>query len=328
VPGIPEALSAAVASALTMDLEKRSPTAAAFGKSLGAALRASGSVAEPSDAAEWILRLVGANVSERRLAAAEVQARRSQTSITPAVRRQQPEITEEVVTAAKPGPPEPTWLLPVPQTVTRQPTQVLPTRVLPEPEGKPTDSVAVVGQGTIRPFGMTPLRIALVTAACSAVVVAVALRLSIGARQEAPVPDLAASSAPAAELPPPAPSSPPSPSAVTPAVAPAPRITLRVHANAPLAAVAVDGRSVALTPGVTDADLDLGVVDPTIAVTVDAMSTDSRRVAIMIAPSASEATLDFPPLPGAPAPRPPPPRPAPQRPAPHPTAPLAPSPYP
>src|ERR1019366_3675429 len=59
VPGIPEAVSAAVAGALTMDLEKRSPTAAAFGKSLGAAVRASGSVAEASEAAEWMMRLVG-----------------------------------------------------------------------------------------------------------------------------------------------------------------------------------------------------------------------------------------------------------------------------
>jgi len=334
VPGMPESVSAAVAGALTMDLEKRSPTAAAFSKSLGAAVRASGSVAEASEAAEWMMRLVGPTVSERRLAAAEIQARRSQTAMTPAARRQQPEITEQAVTSAKPGRAEPTWLLPVPKTVTRQPTQMLPTRVLPEPEGRPTDAVAVVGHTTTRPFGLTPLRIGLVTAACSAVLVGFVLRLSIGARQKAPALDMAASSAPAADLPvpPPAASSAPA-SAVPPAIAPAPRITLRVHASAPLAAVAVDGRSVALTPGVTDADLDLGVVDPTTAVTIDAMSTDSRRVAIMIAPSASEATLDFPPLPGAPAarplsPRPAPPRPAPPRPAPRPTAPLAPSPYP
>ena len=320
-PGISEAVSAAVASALTMDLEKRCPTAAAFGKSLGSALRASVAVAEASEAAEWMMRLVGPKVSERRLAAADIQSRRAQTAMTPSARRQHPELTEPLATAARPGPAEPTWLLPVPQTVTRQPTQAMPTRVLPEPEGRPTDAVAIVGHATTRPFAITLRNIALATVACAAVVLGAAvLRLSIGERHHAALP--AASAFPSSEVP----RGDPLPAATIPAPPPS-RATLHVYANAPLAAVAVDGRSVALTPGVTEADLDLGAVDPTIAVTIDAMSIDARRVAIMIAPSASQAILDFPPLPSVAVPRPAPQRPAPPRPAPH-AAPLAPSPYP
>jgi hypothetical protein len=212
---------------------------------------------------------------------------------------------------------EPTQRLARPGAVPREPTQVMPTRVLPEPEGKHTDAVAVVAQPSVRSFAVTPRRIGLAAVAAAAIVLGVTIwRLSTGEHDDASASSIAAPEPTTAP-------SDPTPT-VTISAPPPPHTILHMHASAPLASVRVDGRGVALIPGSSDVDLDLGAVDPNTAVTIAAVSTDSRRATIMIAPTASDATIQFPPPAPVGVSRPAPPR-TPQPPR---AAPLAPSPYP
>ncbi len=308
-PEVPAALSEVVATALTMDVEKRCPTAAAFAKELRVALLASGGVADTPDAAEWMNFHVGGRVSDRRQRAAEVRERRDRTVVSGAM-RQAP--ASRTVTE--------TESLKTERQAPRDPTVALPTRVLPEPDGKPTDAVSVVAQ---RPEpSVSPARrrawLAAAAAGSMACVVGIAvwgLSTRTGSSSPGVLPGehpdpVTMASASASTMP-----------TSTPAPA---RPALRVHASAALAWLRVDGRPVTLTPGATDVSVDLGAVAPGTAVTIDAASVDSRRASLMIASDAPALSIDFP---GQP-PSPPPARPAP---APRPTshaAPLAPSPYP
>jgi serine/threonine-protein kinase len=71
--GVHPALDAAVASALTRDVDARCPTAAALARSLLSALRAAGiAVADSSEVAETVVKLIGPKLAERRARAKEV----------------------------------------------------------------------------------------------------------------------------------------------------------------------------------------------------------------------------------------------------------------
>jgi eukaryotic-like serine/threonine-protein kinase len=297
-PDVPAALSDAVAHALTMDVEKRCATAAVLARELRAALSDCGGVAETSVAAEWVNFRIGARVSDRRLHAAEVRQRREQTVVSMSVPQASPTVTESLRTE--------------PQR-RKEPTVALPTRVLPEPDGKPTDAVSVVGKVPAPAVPLAGKRLGLVAAGVGSMVVLVGLavwELSAHPNDTTPaaIPSVHADPVTSSA------SSTPTP----------PRAPLHVHANAPLAWLQVDGRSVPLTAGATDVDVDLGSVAPGTALTVDAASVDARRASLMIASDAPALSVDFP----APATYPAAVRPAP---APRPTsrtAPLAPSPYP
>jgi serine/threonine-protein kinase len=302
-PDVPEALSDVVASALTIDVHARCPTAAAFARELRRALLASGGVAEASEAAEWMQFQVGARVSERRAQAAEIRERREQTRVSVTVPEVPPMATESLKTEPR---------------RTRDPTLALPTRVLPEPDGKPTDAVSVVGKAPVLAVSRAPRRLWLVAvgAASAALLAGFALRaLSPGASSSPPLAVAAPHVDPA-----------PAPSAMVPSPA---RPPLQVHATAPLAWLRVDGRTVPLAAGATDVRVDLGAVTPGAAVTIDAASVDGRPASLMIASDAPALTIDFPaPTSASPATRPVPvPHPASHPATPH-AAPLAPSPYP
>jgi len=77
MPGIPPAIDEAVAKALVLDRDRRSSSALAFRQSLAAACRASSLVAEPEEVAQWVSRLVGLKLGERRERVAEVGALRA-----------------------------------------------------------------------------------------------------------------------------------------------------------------------------------------------------------------------------------------------------------
>ncbi len=315
-PEVPAALSDVVATALTMDVEKRCPTAAAFARDLRAALLANGGVADTPDAAEWMNFHVGGRVSDRRQRAAEVRQRRDQTVVSGAMRQAPATVTE-------------TESLKTERQPLKEPTLALPTRVLPEPDGKPTDAVSVVAQRPEPAVSATAARPWLVAAAAGAMacVVGVAVwGLSSRTSSSPTSPPFAASSG---VLPGAHPD--PVPTSVSTTSAPAPaRPALRVHASAALAWLRVDGRAVALTPGTTDVSVDLSAMAPGTAVTIDAASLDSRRASLLIASDAPALNIDFPGQPPSAPPARPVPAPAPV-PAPRPTshaAPLAPSPYP
>jgi serine/threonine-protein kinase len=278
-PHVPAALSDAVAYALTMDREQRCPSAAELAWLVSNALRSSVGVAEPTEAAEWMKRLVWPRVSERRMRVAEMRALRDRTS------------TERAA-----APPEPTALL--------------PTRVVADQaETRFTDGVSVVAQPGNRSLALTRQRVGIAALALAvAFSVVVVWRLTPG--------DVSASkggqsTSTEAAL--------PAPSSTATGAPSAPTSRLRLHSGAPLATLRVDGRDAPVVRGATDVTLDLDVTDPGAAVTIDAVSTDGRHAAILVAPDAREVTLAFPAA--AAGVRPPPTH------APSHTAPLSPNPY-
>ena len=301
-PDVPEALSDVVASALTIDVQARCPTAAAFARDLRIALLASGGVAETSEAAEWMRFQVGSRVSERRVQAAEILQRREQTRVSVSAPQVPPTATESLKTE----PQRP-----------REPTVALPTRVLPEPDGKPTDAVSVVGKAPLVAVSKAPRWMWLVAAGAASAALLAGFAVRALSPTKSTSPPLAAA-APHAET---------AATLTTPAAPPA-RPPLQVHASAPLAWLRVDGRTVPIAAGATDVGVDLGGVVPGAAVAIDAASVDARRASLMIASDAPALTIDFPsPISAPPATHPlPGPRPAPRT-TPH-AAPLAPSPYP
>ncbi len=309
-PEVPAALSDVVASALTMDVEKRCPTAAVFARELRSAFTGNGGIADTPEAAEWMNFHVGARVSERRVRASEIRARREQTALSVSVPQLLPTVTESLKTE----PQRP-----------REPTVALPTRIsaslLPEPDGKPTDAVSVVAPPAPVVAHPSRRRGGLIAATAAALLVVAgfaAWALSPGSKTLAQAPVVADPSGTV-----PAATTTASASTSVPA-----RPPLKVQADAPLAWLRVDGRGVPLVAGATDVSVDLGAVAPGSAVAIDAASVDGRRASLMIASDAPALSIAFPPSPAAPAP---------PRPAPHPVPvsrptsfgpPLAPSPYP
>jgi serine/threonine-protein kinase len=328
VADVPGAVSEVVESALTMDLAKRCPSAAAFSKALRGAFANNGGIAEVDEAAAWVQAHVPARPSERPLAAAGLRPRSTSArsfSSVPSIASLPilPSLSSiSSITARSRQVPAATLSLPSEEHRAKLPTLVLPTRArplpLPEPDGKPTDAVSVVGPASpsisapsassvraIRRFGFLGVAAVLVLGAT-------VWRFS----KDEPPAQATVLAPPAAMTPIPT---------VTISAPPPARPPLRVHANAAMAALKVDGRSIPLIPGTADIDVDLSATPAGTAVTIEAASLDGRRVSLMIAAETKALAIEFP----APSPapyRPPPPSP---RPAPRPAPPsLAPSPYP
>lgn len=75
-PSIHADVDAAVASALDRNMETRCPSAIAFARSLGAACKTAGMLAEAEEVAEWIALVAGARLSARREDLARAKERR------------------------------------------------------------------------------------------------------------------------------------------------------------------------------------------------------------------------------------------------------------
>jgi serine/threonine-protein kinase len=284
-PKVPQALSDAVAQALTMDCDQRCPTAAELARLLGNALRGSVGVADPSEAAEWMLRLVWPRVSERRMQAAEIRARRDSTSGTSVERAA---VSGSTSRAALTGPTAPTAL--------SEPTALLPTRVVTgESETRFTDGVSVVTQRATGPLGLTRQRVGLVALAIALLAVVVVWSLTPQERSAPRTVEPTSMVVPVVEL-----------SSTASGAPAAPSFRLRIHSSAPLAVLRVGGRDTGVMRGATDLTMDLDdISDPSVAVNLDAVSTDGRHAAILVAPGAREATITFPQA-SPPAVRPPP----------------------
>jgi eukaryotic-like serine/threonine-protein kinase len=72
-PEIPEALDDVVARALTMDVESRIPSAIELRRQLDEAFRSCGGIAEPQEVGEFVQRIFGSRLQERRIRIAEVR---------------------------------------------------------------------------------------------------------------------------------------------------------------------------------------------------------------------------------------------------------------
>jgi eukaryotic-like serine/threonine-protein kinase len=326
-PETPAALEEAVASALVMKRDDRCPTALALARQISAAVRADGDIADANEVAEWMVARVGAKVSDRRMQAAEIHAKRARTG---SVRRVEASLRETVpdpgatrversqsasVRTSTGSDP-----LPTAATTARESTALLPTRVQAEVDAvKHTESVAVVGESLVRPRRARSRKTVvgvLIALAGAAVLWATIARLPSSTHEPASV----APATPAVTAASPAQGTSPG----TAVAAPAPRRTsLYLHANAPIASLGLAGRGILLDRPATEMTVGLEEAERDVPLRIEAVSSDGRHATADLPADVKDVALHFPvvsvgPRPAAPRAVPPPPAPG---------APLAPSPY-
>jgi serine/threonine-protein kinase len=321
-PDVPEAIEAAVAGALEMEIEARHATAEAFATALAAACCATIGLADRDEVASWIVQHVQPRVSGQRLQAARSRSLRADLAPT---RVETPVHSGPTATV----PPLLTHEDISLHTATASPaaadTVLIPT-VSAEPGARPlTDAVSVVTRRWPTTGPVAAARRARIGGAIGAaallVAAIVAWRVS-ASREPTPTADQAASAALLA-APLAAAGSPSGPS-----LSPAPATTLRLRANAVIASVRVNDRAAPLTRAGTTVDVHLADLGQPSTLSIDAVAADGRRAAVVVPGDATDVSLEFP----ARGPLPSPGRPAAVRspvasPAPPPAAPLAPSPY-
>jgi serine/threonine-protein kinase len=336
VPDVSPQLDEAVASTLVLDRSSRCATAAAFRQALAAACAASDQRAEPEEVAEWVSRLIGPKLDERRARVAEVEALRARMG-----KLASPE--GEISTPHEPPPVSsmpPTGTAPQATSVGVSLTAVdavadpnTPGKLElahPDADATRTDATSVsTGHGprfrALAPFA--PRRLWIlgggVSASLVAAVVAWGLRSEPVARKASSPseePSSTASPPPASS---PVPAGAPSESPPSPKAPESPPLT--VHANATVSSLRVDGHAVAVAHPATDVVTSLMPDEATHDVSIEATSADGRRATGTVPAGAGEVRVTFA-TPRAPTPRAPgpPAHPASAAAAP---APLAPSPY-
>ena len=315
-PHVPEAIEAVVAGALEMDVGNRYLTAYELATQLAEACRGTIGLAEVDEVASWMARHVAPRVSGQRLQVARSRSIRQDTART------------RVETPAHSGATE--TMVPLNEddislhTATAQPlpvpTVLIPTVSAEQETRQHTDAVSVVTRGWKTARSMVAGRRARIGGGLVAALLIGAVtvwRVSASREETLRAEEAAVAAARAAPLAASAGAS--SPPALTPAT------TLRLRANAVIASVRVNERSVPLTRVGTTVEVRLADFGQPSTLSIDAVATDGRRAAVVVPADATEVSLEFPlrgPAPWAGRPSVPrSPGPATQ------TAPLAPSPY-
>jgi serine/threonine-protein kinase len=288
VPGISPQIDAAVARALTIDLDGRTPTALAFSRELTAACRGDGGIAEADEVAELVTRAVGTKISERRRRVAQIMALRAEAGYL---------VAQAAAEGSSPS-------LDAPRAPATTPSQELhDMRVQPPAADGPTltdttlsASTAIMAHrriaSSLRTMGLSILAgVALGLALLLAWRVtrhpdAVPKPLDSVATQGPPSSPEAAAPADVSEV-------AGSASHLAPPVEPS--ATINVHANAPLKSVRVNGRSVPIDRPRRDVAVPLRDDERDVAVRIVAVTSDGRQAAAARQPGASELRIEFPP---------------------------------
>jgi hypothetical protein len=310
VPDLPEAIEAAVAGALTMNAEGRYPTALAFSRDLGAACRDTVGIAEVDEVSAWMARNVAPRVSGQRLQVARMRAHRETTDATRVDGVLRPGVTGSVVLLDE------TDIVSM-QTETVQPEQaatvLVPTLVAEQETRQLTDAVSVVARrGRIgRSIAVGPRALVAAGLLGALLIVGVTAWRVSATRAGTQETD----EQPAVTVTPP-------PTAASATASPTVARTLRIRANAAIASLRVNDRSVPVNRPSTTVPIDLAPFDQETSLAIDAVAVDGRRAGVAVPTGATDVTLEFrPPSPQALPVRVPSPRPT------APAAPLAPSPY-
>lgn len=281
VADVPPPLDEAIARALSTDRESRTATAHGFARDLALAARPFGLLAETEEVVEWVTRLAGPALEQRRQASVGLRrARPSDPSL------------------AADAPPEPPS---VPQS---QIATVPPFRP------RAVDEMATDTSAVAEPFGAprkhNPILLAAAGGAGLSLLVAVIAVGLLSSRARRAEDDGARAVAAAAELPPdlPPPTEPQPPAPPTP-TAPAPQATaieiveahrtkVEVEATAPMRVLFVDGRTVRLDTPASSATVPLEGTEPDRALKISAMTADGRTANGELSASATKVRLVFP----------------------------------
>ncbi|MGH7296408.1 MAG: serine/threonine-protein kinase, partial [Polyangiaceae bacterium] len=353
VPDLPEPIEAAVAKALTMEVEGRHATAQVFARELAAACRDTVGVAEVDEVAAWMATHVAPKVSSRRMQVAQARALRDATQATRAEGSgrsrgavlSQPSVAAASSDEASGARVSASRVSASTAFVTPPPaTQLTPTIAQEQETRLLTDGVSVVARKLRSSRALRPATRGLL-AAGAAVLLAVGgitvWRVSLSRSPGSPEATTASTTGDTTPPRPTTTATAGSTSAGTPGTAGAPggtapvKTTLRLHANAVIASVRVNDRALPVTRPGTTVSLQLVGFETASSLAIDAFSADGRRAEIAVPAGATDVTLDFPASSSPPAVRgwgrvrvqaspAPAPAPAPTAPA---TAPLAPSPY-
>ncbi|HEY1695469.1 MAG TPA: serine/threonine-protein kinase [Polyangiaceae bacterium] len=291
VPDLPEPIEAAVAHALTMDANARTPTAQAFAKELWAACRDTAGIAEIDEVAGWMESVILPRVSGRRMQAAMAKLERESVQVT-RVERSSPSGSQSVafVQPAGPSAVQTAYLDRPPM-----PTEALPT-IASEHETKAfTDGVSVVARAkTGRSLRASPRSLVAVGVAALLAVVGFTAWHFTGSHSD---PSRSASPPGAAAALAPGPSSvplAPTGSAAAPSPIAAPRsMRLRLHGNAEIAFVRVNDRPIAIGAPASTVNVRFTTGDDTSSLAIDATALDGRRSSVVVPAGISDVTLDF-----------------------------------
>jgi serine/threonine-protein kinase len=279
---VPGGIEEAVAWALEIDVEARCPSAQAFARSLAQAAKSSFGIAEPDEVGAFVEATVGQRLAERRARIAEVQKLRTRMDRIAATSTRDSTIPTPSPRPRSETPPKPADLEPEPVATT-----VGPPPDMPAPPSGPT-APRPRPRGWRRPAG-----VGITVSAGVLLLAGIAAWLGTGRAKGAPSAVPAAPSVPAPVLARTIEPVPPPPT-LEPASSQAPvaPVSLEIVANAPIAAVGVDGRETRLDQARRRVSID--VPRPTGSVVVEALSADGRRARARVGPDEPRVVLRFP----------------------------------
>ncbi len=311
-PHIGEALDAAVAHALTIDREQRTPSAAAMARELTQACLAQGAVAETEEVAAYVLQVVGPRLARRRERIADSAMMRTAavfrgaegsieipSDISDFDVGDEPESTAPILVTDSPSFDEP---LPLPTGPALEAPSAPISQLPPMPEPARTDTLSVSTSSQAAPRkGTSASRVVFATALAGTILVASALLVTNVQKRVArarPLAPLAASPSSA-----PTTSSEPSSAlvAVPPATATSPSspIGLHLHANDAVSLVRIGERTVRFLTPTRDPIVELSDEEQHHDLSLRAVSVRGQQTSIALPSGATTAVVTFAPRPAA-----------------------------
>jgi serine/threonine-protein kinase len=312
-PDLPAAVEAAVKHALTIDLDRRVPSAQAFARELSAACKSAGLLAEHEQVAAHLASLVGSRLRERRRRAAEIVRLRSKLGrVVEATTNDAQKAIGEGLAEAR----GPLAVIPEPEASSSDVVLSPAVRVDGKSESGSTVAASVTDSPSLDksdlsdaiPAGVPPRfppkRVALVAGGvllCGGILAAVFGNTSAGRTTTDSPSGHGAPSSSAASNGTSGTTPTPSQSALAAMLPPIDELPatpvatkLVLHANAPLSAVRVDDRVVSdLSKTAKDTTIDLTEPEHTRTLKLVATSSDGRQTTALVPAGATSALLEF-----------------------------------
>jgi serine/threonine-protein kinase len=292
VPGIAAPIDEAVMRALEHDVDKRWESATAFRHALLGACSAVRLTAETEDVGDYVTRLIGPRIAQRRERITEVVALRHRVTevITQVEPTHTPSRSRQVPAVKVPGPNTPTDG----SVTVVEPIAVLDSAppVPPPPVSIPAPEPSFDAPEQTERERQVPFKL-LALLGGGAVLLSFVVVLAIVLANGRKPPEASAPRASTAQT------SIVAPSSVVPSTAPAPSPSseerarlVHVRSNAPLASLRIGDRTVKLD-GARETDLELTAGEAGTKLSVEATSVDRRRTTLTIAPGVTSAQATF-----------------------------------
>jgi serine/threonine-protein kinase len=304
-PLIPAEVEEAVADALAMKVDDRTPTAAAFARALATACARCDLLAETEEVAAFVERVAGPKLADRRRRAKEIlQARGLEIipvpdpSLEPTQVQERPPVAPPVLSRPPARPQVGQTTLPdVTVPLDAAPVQLSDEDVIAESTRTDTNAISTHAvEDFVAPPRPPPKGLVVGVAAAVGMLGLLLIVVSVSSSNKGPT--SAASTSPITPQSAVVTASPPQTAVAAPAETPATTSlelpSLLVHANATIRELKIDGRAVDAPPG-RDIRVDLFPDESTRATHVVASTSDGRQASATVPPGAKMVVLEFPP---------------------------------